>query len=130
MKDTEEIKKIEKLVKPLYGILFVGLLCLVIAALLSLRTFQNIRHESYPVPRQTKNISIQGWMTVRYIASTYAIPENILRKKLSITHEEETNLSLDKLAKNRNIDKQELVQQVQAIVSTFHTSKRTPPSLP
>lgn len=130
MKEKEQEKQIDKLVNPLYGILFIGLLCLFVAALLSFRTFQNVRHEPYPVPRQTKNISIQGWMTVRYIASTYDIPENLLKEKLSLTSDDETNLSLDKLAKNRRINKQDLVKQVQTIVTSFHSSKHSSPPLP
>jgi len=57
--------------------------------------------------------SIRPWMTLRYIAETYRVPETALRERLGLPSASDPHISLRALARQRNLSPLQDVQRVQ-----------------
>jgi hypothetical protein len=74
--------------------------------------------------RVSRNVSaIQDWMTVRYVARAYGIPEQMLIDHLSITSQQANHQSIKSLAKLQNKDPLQLLEDVRSFVQHYQETQ-------
>ena len=61
---------------------------------------------------------IRGWMTLKYVANTYRIPEAALREGLAIAPDSDADRSLKTLADETHTSAPQYVQRVQRVIAT------------
>lgn len=109
------------------SLLALGILCFLLAAVLSYQFASRIRSMQFPIPREASVNQIESWMTIRYISRTYHVPERILSEKLSLTPAQTRNMSLEKIAKQKGIDIDTFITQVKHILLDHSPAHTLPP---
>ena len=69
--------------------------------------------------------SIRGWMTLKYVAATYRIPDASLVEQLALPSETDTNTSLKALAEAAGVAPSAYVQRVQRVIATLTSDARS-----
>ncbi len=59
---------------------------------------------------------VEPWMTPRYIGRTYDIPREVLQEILQLTPGETPRIPLEKLADQRGISVQALIEEIEAVI--------------
>jgi hypothetical protein len=111
----------------LRGLLFLGIVCFCIAAFLSYELANRIHKTRFPIPREANISQIGRWMTIRYISHTYHVPEEVFIHKLSLTPSQMRNASIEKIAKQKNIESDILITEIKHILLEFSPSRSSPP---
>lgn len=89
------------------------------SAFFAYRTYRSLQllQSAYAVGAP-KTSGIRGWMTLKYVASTYRVPEAVLREGLAITSDAGADKSLKTLADEMHVSAPHYVQRVQRMIAT------------
>lgn len=127
--DTQQKSHGKRSNRPLLiGLLLTGIVCLIIAGMLSIKLAHQMKQEPFPIPREVNINQIESWMTIHYIARTYHVPEQLFLQKLSITPTESRTISIEILARRRNIAADTLIKTIKQII-TEHSPIHSRPQL-
>jgi hypothetical protein len=127
--EKEELKKSRfSFLKFTYILVAVGILSILIAGFLSFRIFQRLSHKPPLIPRQTDVSLIKPWMTIPYVAKTYAVPKEVLFEKLNLDPNKYRKESIESIAKNKAINQDSLITALKETITEFKSSP--PPSTP
>lgn len=72
--------------------------------------------------------NIRGWMTLRYVAATYHLSEDELRRRLNLPPETNRNTSLRSLARRAGMTRPLMVERVQRAIAAATAAR--PPAAP
>ncbi len=114
--------------RPNYYLLLIGVVCLILAGVLSYRYVHRIQHRPRPIPREVNVSLVQGWMTIPYLSRTYGVPESELFLRLNIDPKKDRNFSLERVAERSGKSQQAVIEEVQNAIREFQTAH--PPPLP
>jgi hypothetical protein len=109
------------------ALLALGAVALLGAALIGYRRLQHVRAAPPPVPGQADVSRIERWMTVRYVAHVYHVPEPELYRALGADPDRARDLSLEDVAAELGQPPEAVLATVRASVSR-HLSGRSPPA--
>jgi hypothetical protein len=112
-----------------YLLLFVSLICLLVALYMGVNLYKRVSHRPPPIPRQTDVTLIQEWMTIPFIARSYRVPEPELFDHLGVDSASNRRTSLMSLAAKQGISTQSLISQIQEYITQYQ-SQQTRPSPP
>ncbi len=110
-----------------YLLLFISIVCILVAVYLGLRIFTRIGHKPPPIPRQTDVSLIQDWMTIPFIAKSYRIPEPELFKAVGIDQPTDRKASLSSIAAKSGKSPQEIIDLLKQTVADFQKNQPSPP---
>ena len=90
----------------------------VASAFLGYRTYRSFQllQSAYEVGAP-KTSGIRGWMTLKYVANTYRVPEAVLREGLAIAPDSDADRSLKTLADETHMSAPQYVQRVQRVIA-------------
>ncbi len=110
-------------------LLILGIVCLLIGGIIGYKYIYNVRQHHIPKLHQTNVNSIEGWMTIPFVAHTYRIPENELFKSLNVDPSQK-KVSLNSLAKRQEVDSITFIENTKNIVSRMMEAQRQPSPVP
>jgi membrane-associated protein len=108
----------------LLTLLAIAALAVVIFGLRTYRSFLLLR-SAYRLGASDIS-SVRAWMTLRYVAGTYRVPETALIQSLRLSSTIDRNMTLRSIAQGRDLSPFQYVQQVQEAISEL---RRVSPAL-
>ena len=114
--------KLKKISLPRYWIRRIGIIVFVVTilptALFGLRTYTSLQllRSAYEAGAPSTS-SIRPWMTLRYVATRYRVPEVLVIARLGLPAETNPDTNLKSLAERRGLSPFELIRQIQAAVA-------------
>lgn len=108
-------------------LLIMGVLALVISGLLGSRIVHHL-HKRPPITiRQTDLSTLREWMTLEYVARTYAIPLPLLEEELQLEPGKFHSSSLSQIANYQNVTSTDLIDRIAKIINQFQSTHSPPP---
>lgn len=115
--------------RKLYIIYFlIAVICVVVALFMGGKFVSRVLHFGPPVPRETNVNLIQDWMTLPYISRTYGVPVEVFSTELNLEEGLYRKMSIEDIAKKRNVATTQLIEQLQQIIVNFQSEHPHPPS--
>ncbi|HLC41252.1 MAG TPA: hypothetical protein VJO34_06435 [Methylomirabilota bacterium] len=108
------------------------LLGLLVVAMLAATMFGIRTYNSFLLLRSAQQLgssdvaTLRPWMTLRYVATTYDVPERALVARLRLSAEIDPDTSLKSLAKRQGRSPLEYVQEVQRAIVELRQTKPPP----
>jgi hypothetical protein len=111
------------------ALILTGILLLGGTGLYAAQLVQRASQHARP-PRTTDVAAIEDWMTVRYVARSYGVPEQVLIDTLKITPEQARRQSLAAIAREQRRPPEQELAQVRSVVAQYQTAhpNAAPPS--
>lgn len=110
-------------------LLAISIGCLLLAIVLSIRLYHQVKGSPPPIPKQTNISYIQPWMTVPHIAHVYKIPPEVLFQQLHLDKVQYRNKNISEIAKSLKKDPQDLIKQIQQIIINYQETHSPLPTL-
>jgi hypothetical protein len=108
------------------ALLAVGVVALVIAAFIGYRAYERMRSQPPPIPGEVDVERIEPWMTLRYVAHVYRVPEPDLYRAVGADPDWGRDLSLAEVAGRLGQPPETLVSSVRGAVRRFRESRPPP----
>jgi cytochrome P450 len=109
------------------ALVIAGLLALLASAYVGYRLYEQVRSHP-PVPREPDVSQVAPWMTVRYVAHLFGVPEPELYRALDADPDWARDLSLEQVATRQGQSVDVVLARVRATISQ-HRAARPPPGV-
>ena len=98
----------------------IGLLLLIATALYARYSYKRLPHQ-LPSRSVQDVTTVQDWMTIHYIARTYAVPETLLIDTLHISVQQASHQNLVAIAHAQNKTPQQIETSIQAAIIQYRS---------